>query len=209
MYPVSYAADYAAEGRNRLTVFFRYFVAIPWQIVAGLWGFAVMFTVFFAWLAMVFTGRYPEGLYKFNAGFLRMSSRTNAFYNLLTDEYPPFDGDDNPAYPVRIGVPPALDNYSRMKALFRYIIGIPVMLLAFVQSLILAVCTLIAWLALVFTGRHQEGLFDPARSASGYLARAGAYFLLITEDYPPFSLEQGDGVQPAGEISETAATRSR
>ena len=207
MYPVSYAVDYAAEGRNRLTAFFRYFVAIPWQIVAGLWGFAVSFTVFFAWLAMVFTGRYPEGLYNFNAGFLRMSSRTNAFYYLLSDEYPPFDGDDDPAYPVRIGVPPALDKYSRAKAFFRYIIGIPVMFLAMIQAIILAVVTVIAWFAILFTGKHPDGLFDSGRSASAYLARAGAYFLLITEDYPPFSLEQG-GAEPAGTISETAATRT-
>ena len=208
MYPVSYAADYAAEGRNRLTTFFRYFVAIPWVIVMALYGFAASFAIFFAWLAMIFTGRYPEGLYNFNAGYLRMSARVNGFQYLLTDEYPPFDGDDNPAYPVRVGVPPALDKYSRAKAFFRYLIGIPVMFLAMIQGLILGVCTLISWLAIVFTGNHPEGLFNPARSASAYLTRAGAYFMLITEDYPPFSLEEG-AAAPAGEISETAATRTR
>ena len=85
MYPVSYEADAAIEGRNRLTTFFRYFVAIPWVIVAALYGFAASIAAFIAWFALVFTGRYPEGLYNFNAGFLRFITRTNGFCWLLTD----------------------------------------------------------------------------------------------------------------------------
>ena len=106
MYPVSYAADYAAEGRNRLTTFFRSFVAIPWLIVAYLYGIGASIVVVIAWFAMVFTGRYPQQLYDFNAGYLRMVNRVNSFHYLLTDEYPPFGGADAPEYPIRIGVPP-------------------------------------------------------------------------------------------------------
>jgi hypothetical protein len=91
-----------------------------------------------------------------------------------------------------------------MKTGFRLIVGIPVMLLAFVQSLILSVCTLISWFALVFTAKQPEGLFGPMRSASAYLARAGAYFLLITEDWPPFSDESE--AQPAGAIERESVT---
>lgn len=206
MYPVSYEADAAIEGRNRLTTFFRYFVAIPWQIVAGLYGFVAQFAAFFAWFAIVFTGRYPQGLYNFNAGFLRMASRVNGFSYLLTDEYAPFNGEENPAYPIRIGVAPPLDEYSRLKTFFRLIVGIPVMILAWVQGLILGVVTLIAWFAILFTGKFPEGLFGPARSAAAYLTRAGAYFLLLTEDWPPFSLEDGAGA-PAGRITSEAASR--
>ena len=96
-----------------------------------------------------------------------MVNRVNGFHYLLTDEYPPFGGADAPDYPIRIGVPPPLDEYSRMKALFRLIVGIPVMILAWVQSLILLVVTVIAWFAILFTGKHPEGLFNPARSANG------------------------------------------
>jgi Domain of unknown function (DUF4389) len=199
LYPVSYAADYAAEGRNRLTTFFRGIVAIPWQIVAYLYGIVAGFAVLFAWFALVFTGRYPEGLYNFNAGYLRMYNRVNGFYYLLTDEYPPFNGQDDPGYPIRMGVPAPLDQYSRLKVLFRIIIGIPVMILAWVQALILIVCAIIAWFAILFTGKHPEGLFNPMRSAAAYHARASAYFLLITEDWPPFSLE-GGARAPAGAI---------
>ena len=206
MYPISYEADPALEGRNRLTSFFRYIVAIPWLIVAAIYGWIAEIAAIIAWFAIVFTGRYPEGLYNFNAGYLRMYSRTYTFLHLLNDEWPPFGGEEAPNYPARIGVPPALGEYNRLKTGFRLIIGIPVMLLAFVQSIILYVCAIIAWFAILFTGRLPEGLFNPMRSALAYLTRAGGYFLLLTEDWPPFSYEQG-GAAPAGEISSEAASR--
>jgi hypothetical protein len=206
MYPVSYEADAALEGRNRLTTFFRYLVSIPWQIVVALYGIVAEIAAIIAWFAIVFTGRYPEGLYNFNVGFLRMASRVNGFNYLLTDEWPPFNGEENPQYPIRVGVAAPLDQYSRLKTGLRLIFGIPVYLLAIVQSLILSVCTLIAWFVILFTGRLGEGLFNPMRSASAYLTRAGAYFLLITEDWPPFSLDEG-GTAPSGQISEEAESR--
>jgi Domain of unknown function (DUF4389) len=207
MYPISYDADPALEGRNRLTTFFRYIVAIPWLIVAAIYGFVAEIVAVIAWFAIVFTGKYPEGLYNFNAGYLRMIGRVNGFEYLLTDEWPPFGGDEAPQYRVRIGVPPPLDMYSRLKTGLRLIFGIPVYLLAIVQAIILSVCALIAWFAILFTGKLPEGLFDPIRSASAYLTRATGYFLLLTEDWPPFSYEE-TGAAPAGEISPEAATRT-
>lgn len=189
MYPVSFEADYA-EGRNRLTTFFRYFVAIPWQLVAYFYGIAGYIAAFIGWIAILFTGRYPQGLYDFVAGYLRMQTRTSAFSALLTDEYPPFGGEPDPNYPVRIDIAAPKPKYSRLKAFFRFIIGIPVMLLLFVQAIILMVCVFIAWFAILFTGRMPEGLFNPIRSAAAYATRASAYFLYLTEDWPPFSFDE-------------------
>ena len=135
-----------------------------------------------------------------------MSTRVNSFYYLLTDEWPPFGGEEAPDYPARVGIAPPLDQYSRLKAGFRLIIGIPVMLLAIVQGLILFVCVIIAWFSILFTGRLSEGLWNPMRSAMTYFTRAAAYFMLMTEDWPPFSAEEGETV-PAGEISSEAASR--
>ena len=206
MYPISYEVDADLEGRSRLTTFFRYIVSIPWLIVAYVYGIVAEIAAIIAWFAIVFTGRYPEGIYNFNSGYLRMYSRTYSFMHLMTDDWPPFSGEEDPRYPVRIGVAPPLDKYSRLKTGLRLIIGIPVMLLAIVQSLILYVCVIIAWFAVLFTGRLPEGLFNPMRSALAYLTRGTGYFLLLTEDYPPFSYEEA-GVAPAGEISSEAATR--
>ena len=77
----------------------------------------------------------------------RTTTRTNSFLYLLTDEFPPFGGEEGPNYPVRIGVPAPLDQYSRLKTGLRLIIGIPVMLLAIVQAIILYVVAIIAWFA--------------------------------------------------------------
>jgi hypothetical protein len=206
MYPISFDADPALEGRNRLTTFFRYIVSIPWLIVASIYGFVAEIAAVIAWFAIVFTGKYPQGIYDFNAGYLRMISRVNGFQYLLTDEWPPFGGDEAPDYPIRVGVAPPLDEYSRLKTGLRLIFGIPVYLLAIVQAVILGVCALIAWFVILFTGKVPDGLFNPMRSALAYLTRAAAYFLLITEDWPPFSYEEG-GAAPAGEISSEAASR--
>jgi len=198
MYPVTYEVDYAGEGRNRLTTFFRSIVSIPWLIVAALYGFVAGIAVVIAWFALVFTAKYPEGLYNFIAGYVRMISRVNAFYYLATDEWPPFGGEEGSSYPVRIGIPAPKPEYNRMKALFRLIVGIPVLLLAYVQSLIALVIAIIAWFAILFTGKLSQGLFDPLRSALAYNARANAYFFLLTEDWPPFSLEESSaGAQAA------------
>ena len=70
MYPVHFEADYQAE-QNRATTFFRIILAIPWLIVAYIYEIAAFFTVVIAWFALLFTGRYPEGLYNLNAGFVR------------------------------------------------------------------------------------------------------------------------------------------
>src|SRR3954451_23930248 len=135
-----------------------------------------------------------------------MTSRTNSYLYMLTDEFPPFGGEEASDYPVRIGVPTPLGGYDRLKTGLRLIIGIPVMLLAFVQSIILYVVSIIAWFAIVFTGKLGEGLFNPMRSASASLARPRGYFLLSAEATPPFSLDEGGSV-PAAEISSEAASR--
>jgi hypothetical protein len=199
MYPISYEAAPALEGRNRLTTFFRYFYVLLQLIVASIYGFVAEIVAVIAWFAIVFTGRYPQGLYDFNAGYLRMSSRVNSCLYLLTDEWPPFGGDEAPDYPVRIGAPPPLDKYDRLKTGLRLIIGIPVFLLAIVQSIIVQICALIGWFAILFTGKLPEGLFNPIRSGVAYLTRATGYFLLLTEDWPPFSYEES-GPAPTGQI---------
>ena len=85
MYPVRYEADYV-EQQSRAITFFRAILVIPWYIVGSIYAIAAFVVAFLAWFAIVFTGRYPEGLYNFNAGFLRMASRVNAFNYLLTDD---------------------------------------------------------------------------------------------------------------------------
>jgi hypothetical protein len=176
MYPVSYAADHAEDGRNRLTAFFRGIVTIPWLIVGALYGIGASIAVVIAWFALVFTARYPQGIYDFIAGYVRFISRVNGFYYLATDEFPSFNGNDDDSYPIRVGIPAPKPEYSRLKAGLRLIVGIPVIVLAWVQGIIASLMGLFSWFTIVFTGRQPDGLFGPLRSALAYQARASAYF---------------------------------
>lgn len=186
MYPVAFASDYAPE-RSRLTTFFRYFMAIPVAIAGFFWGIAAFFTIIAAWVIVSLTGAYPSGLYAFNAKVLRSSVRYNAYLYLLTDAYPPFEGDEHPEYPVRVEIGPPQPEYSRLKAFLRLIFGIPVLIMSYLYSLLLGVVAMISWLAIVVTGRQPEGLQDLLAQASAYQTKAGAYFMLMTEGYPPIT----------------------
>src|SRR4051794_41334890 len=104
-YLVGYEADYAPE-RSRLTTFFRYLLAIPVEIVAYIYFIGVLFSWIVTWFAVLFTGRYPEGLYRFNSNVVRFTARLQAYLMLLTDTYPPFDLNDHEEYPVRVPVGP-------------------------------------------------------------------------------------------------------
>lgn len=206
MYPLTYEADIASEGRNRLSTFFRYIYAIPAMIVAMLYGIGALFAVIIAWFSIVFTGEYPTGLYDFIGKALRVGSRTNSYLLLATDEYPPLNGDDDPGYPVRIGIPEPLGAYDRIKTGLRLLVGIPVFLLNYVQQIIGSVISFIAWFTIVFTGKVPEGLIKPLHSALAYQTKASAYVLLMTEDYPPFT-DEGPG-PVAGHIGSGAKTEA-
>ena len=69
-----------------------------------MYGIVAFIAVVIAWFAIVITGRYPQGLYDFVAGFTRFLTRVIAYAALLCDPYPPFGGAADPAYPVRLRV---------------------------------------------------------------------------------------------------------
>lgn len=89
-YPVSFSPGDFPETRNRVSVGFRLFLLIPHAIVLFFLGIAWAITAFIGWLAILFTGAYPEGLYRFAIGYLRWSLRVEAYALLLNDEFPPF-----------------------------------------------------------------------------------------------------------------------
>lgn len=186
MHPVAYSAQYQGEDRNRLTVFFRMIMVIPLMIVGFFYAIGAYVAAIIAWFTLVFTGNYPEGMYNFIAGVIRFGARVGGYYNLLTDEYPPFGLDDEPNFPVRVLIEPPLPEYSRVKVLFRLILLIPVYILAAVMGMISGVVSFIAWFAILFTGGYSDGLYKPLRAALSYQTKAAAYFLLLTEEWPPF-----------------------
>ncbi|HYM45532.1 MAG TPA: DUF4389 domain-containing protein [Solirubrobacteraceae bacterium] len=188
-YPVTFEADYV-EQRSRLTAFFRLILAIPLAIWLYIYGLVATIAIVIAWFAIVFTARYPKGLYDFVAGFTRFLARFTAYAALLTDPYPSFGGSDDPAYPVRMQFAGPLDPYSRMKTLFRIILAIPIAILRYVMTLMLEIGAIGAWVVIVITGKLPRGLFDLMVLANSYIARSDCYLYLLTETYPPFQDEQ-------------------
>lgn len=185
VYPVAYAQD-PPEKRNRLTVLLRYFMVIPHSIWAFFYGIAFFFALVGAWFAMVFTGRYPRGLYDFCAGFLRFYMRVLAYSMLVVDRFPPFDGGDHPEYPVQIRVAPPQETYSRLKAFFRVLLAIPIYIVQYAMQIWVFAVAIAVWFVGVFAGRTSHGLMDAMRIPMAYITRANGYFFLITETWPPF-----------------------
>lgn len=92
-YPASLRLPAPDQPRDRLTVAFRIFLALPHLIVLWFLGIGWAITTLIAWFAILFTGDYPETLYNFSVGMLRWTTRVEAYLLLLRDEYPPFSFD--------------------------------------------------------------------------------------------------------------------
>ena len=191
-----FVARYVEE-RSRATTFFRLILAIPHVIVVALWAFAAALVTIAAWFILLFTAKWPQGLYDFVSGYQRYSTAVYGYVALLTDEYPPFSGDTGD-YPVQILIPPAKPEYNRMKVLFRIILAIPIMIITYAMQYVWEIGAFLAWFAIVVLGRQPKGLQDMTVLGLGYQQRAYLYFGLLTEDWPPFSnpepaLEPGPG----------------
>jgi hypothetical protein len=185
---VTYKSDYV-EQRSRLTTFFRLFMVIPHAIVWYVWAIGAVIAVIVAWFAVVFTGRYPRGLYDFLASFSRYQTRWLGYAHLLTDEYPPFSGSPDRSYPVDLEIGPPAAEYTRWKAALRLFLAIPVALIAYAMQLVAEIGAILAWFAIVVTGKQPKALQDMTNLGFSYYMRAGPYYGLLTEDWPSFTDE--------------------
>lgn len=159
----------------------KWFLAIPHYVaLIGLGVAAVVVTVI-AWFAILFTGRYPEGLYRFASGYLRFSLRAVSYLMLAVDVYPPFSGEEAPGYPVAVAIPERLASYSRLKTFFRMLYIIPAYIAVVVLGIGLYVCVVISWFTIIITGR--DPFTDYKRFALGWVLKFAALFLLVVQEY--------------------------
>ena len=209
-YPVSISVAAATEERNRLTSFFRFFLALPHIILvggpvavalawdagsengleisygsAGLFGAVIAVVVVIAWFAILFTRHYPEGLRKLVVYYMRWRANALAYMTLLRDEYPPF-GEGK--YPVELTVDPEAEERNLVTVFFRILLAIPHLFLLGLLSVVWAVVTALAWLSILLTGSYPEGLYGFALGVFAWTVRVDAYVLLLTDEYPPFTL---------------------
>ena len=171
----------------------NWLLAIPHYIV--LYALQIMSRAVgvISWFAIVFTGKLPEGLANVQVMYMRYNLRTYTFAGFMREEYPPFgfatsasDPGDDPR--VRVDIRPQLTDRNRATAFFRIILVIPhfvVLAALFIASFVV---TVIAFFAVLFTGRWPAGMRDFVVNVWRWGLRVNTYFLLLTDEYPPFAL---------------------
>jgi len=188
-YPLSIQSRLDRPGRWLWLV--KWFLLIPHYIVLVFLWLAFVIVTVVAFFAILFTTRYPRSLFDFNVGVLRWSWRVNyyGYAALGTDRYPPFTLADVPDYPARLDVAYP-ERLNRWLPLVKWLLAIPHYIVLVVLGIAAFVAVVIAWFAILITGRYPRALFDFVVGVGQWGLRVGAYaFLLVTDRYPPFSLK--------------------
>jgi Domain of unknown function (DUF4389) len=187
-YPIHFDVQ-LPERMSRLTTFFRLILVIPHVIVLILYAILAYILVILAWFAILFTGRYPSGMFRVVSRFLIYSVRVNCYLYLLTDRYPPFGGGSpGDGYPVQVSVDEP-ERLSRLTTFFRAVLGIPVYLLLEVLANLAELLAFFAWFVIIAIGRLPQGLFEVMELPARYGARGLGYFMLLTDVFPWFQEE--------------------
>ncbi|MEP7367710.1 MAG: DUF4389 domain-containing protein [Acidobacteriota bacterium] len=186
-YPFALEVDDPAP-QSRLTVFFRILMVIPHAIVISLLFLVVEVITLVAWLVILITGKYPDGMMGFVLNTLHWVARYTGYAWLLTGKYPPFALGPDDSYPVRLSGSGQVDGRNRVTVFFRMLMIIPHIIVFYFLNLALSVVLLISWFAALFTGMVPAGLHTFLAGGLRWQTRIGAYMLLLTDQYPPFSL---------------------
>jgi hypothetical protein len=198
-YPVAFDVEPKIADRNRLTTAFRLILAIPQVLIVGspgsiglgansgtgALGAVASVCAFLAWFAILFTGRYPRGLWDLAKMYMGWRANVLAYVALLRDEYPPFGSGP---YPVTFEVDYP-EQSNRWSVALRLILAIPQIIALVFVLLAWVVTVVIAWFAILFTGRYPEGLYGFGVGVQRWTLRVQAYLFLMRDEYPPFSLE--------------------
>jgi len=207
-YPVNVAVEPLLTNRDRITTFFRIFLALPhlilvggasvgltlgsregnmgsWGGEGGLLGAVAYFLAIVSWFTIVLTGTHIVGIRQFTTFFMRWRVRALAYLMLLEDAYPPFG--DAP-YPASFDIIDPVGPRDRVTVFFRLILAIPHFIVLIFVLLAWLITTVVAWFAILFTGTYPLGLYEFGVGALRWLLRVQAYLLLLVDDYPPFSL---------------------
>lgn len=151
-----------------------------WGISSGL-AFATM-------LMIVFRLRYPRWWFDFARELTRFSARVMAYLALLTDQYP--STEDEQSVHLEIDYPDVERDLNRWLPLVKWLLAIPHYIVLAVLYVAAIVAIVLAWFAILFTGQYPRALFDLVVGVGRWSLRVGAYaFLLVTDRYPPFSLQ--------------------
>lgn len=206
-YPVRLEIDYPDQ-LDRLTSFFRLIWALPIALVLSLLtatGNETVVTetgeelttsgggiVVGLWLAtmlmIVFRQRYPRWWFDFALELNRFSTRVGAYLSLLTDRYP--STVEQQSVHLEIDYPDVEQDLNQWLPLVKWLLALPHYIVLAALAVVALLAILIAWFAILFTGRYPRGLFDFVVGVGRWALRVQGYAtLLVTDRYPPFSLK--------------------
>lgn len=139
-------------------------------------------------LMLLFRRKYPRWWFDWNLEVTRFTTRVGVYLGLLRDEYP--STDEQQAVHLELDYPDAARDLNRFLPIVKWILAIPHYIALVVLWISVLVVTVIAWFAIIFTGRYPRGMFDFVVGVTRWSLRVEAYaWLLITDRYPPFSLD--------------------
>jgi hypothetical protein len=204
-YPVTFAVDYPDRDLDRLTTFFRIFTAIPILILAAtITGFSTNYhgatdttttivvggigLLFLPPLLMIlFREKYPRWWYDWNLNLQRLTARIGVYLALMDDRYP--STDEQQAVHLDYPYPDPRTDLGRGMPLVKWFLAIPHYIVLFFLTIAAFVAVVVAWFAILFTGRYPRGLFDFVQGVMRWHNRVIGYALtLVTDRYPPFRL---------------------
>ncbi|HEY3096221.1 MAG TPA: DUF4389 domain-containing protein [Acidimicrobiia bacterium] len=191
-YPLTFSVVYPDRELNRVTTGFRLILAIPLLLLLALFARGhpagaglLLFLPVLALLAL--RQKYPRWWFDFNLQLARLEARIYSYLFLLRDEYPSVD--EEQAVHLDIVYPDAKNDLNRWLPLVKWLLAIPHYIVLLFLSIAAGVVVIIAWFAILFTGRYPRGMFDFVVGVLRWALRVSAYaFLLVTDRYPPFTL---------------------
>jgi Domain of unknown function (DUF4389) len=204
-YPLTFSVDYPDRGLNRLTTALRIFTIIPIAILTATLeggsfganaggsgaryaggGIGILFVPVL--LMLLFRKKYPRWWYDWNLQLSRFTNRIAVYFALMDDRYP--STDEEQAVHLEFPYPDAQHDLSQGLPLVKWLLAIPHYIVLFFLTIAAVVAAILAWFAILFTSRYPRSLFDFIEGVFRWHNRVAAYaFLLITDRYPPFSLQ--------------------
>jgi hypothetical protein len=182
-YAVRLSIDYPDRALDRLSTFFRLFYLIPVVVVVGFLGGVLTIP---AALLIVFRQKYPRWWFDFNLEFTRFSTRVAAYGAMISDEYP--STTEEQYVHLDLDYPDA-KQLNRWAPLYKWFLAIPHYLMLAVLGVAALFALIVAWFIILFTGEYPEGIHEFVVGIMRWSLRVQAYMaLLITDEYPPFSL---------------------
>ena len=202
-YPVEFDVEYPDRPLDRVSSFFRLVFAVPILVLltalggpafgggGGDWlffvGLASGLVVVPPLMTIVFRQKYPRWWFDFNLAFLRFDNRVMSYLLLLRDEFPSTDEDQ--AVHLDMPYPDVRSDLNRWMPLVKWVLAIPHYVALLVLDIAVVLGAIVAWIAILTTGRYPRRLFDFTVGVMRWHNRVVSYaFALATDQYPPFRL---------------------